>query len=87
MNVSEIIERFIMKEVGAKRGLSGLKDNESLLEAGILDSMLILKLVLFMETEFHLQIGNEELVPENFETIFDISKLIQQKQNSLSAHS
>jgi acyl carrier protein len=87
MNTGEKIREFIITQIAAQAGSAGLEYNQSLFQAGILDSMSILKLVSFIETEFHLEIGDEELVPENFETISDISRMIEKKQNPPSPHS
>jgi acyl carrier protein len=58
-----ILEKF---PLARKRGIS---DTDPLLESGILDSMGVLELVTFVEQEFGVTVSDEELVPENFQSI------------------
>lgn len=47
----------------------GLEDDTSLLEQKIIDSTGILEMVAFLEKEFSVSIDDEELVPENLDSI------------------
>ena len=70
---------FIQRELA--HGRSGINvERDSLVESGIIDSLGIMKLVDFIEKEFKVKIGDEDLVPENFETLDDITKLLAAKQ-------
>ena len=70
---------FIQRELA--QGRSGIDvERESLVESGIIDSLGIMKLVDFIEREFRVKIGDADLVPENFETLDDITKLLAAKQ-------
>jgi acyl carrier protein len=53
-----------------------LDDNESLLEAGIIDSTSVLELVEFIELTFKFKINDKDLDHENFDTINLISQFI-----------
>ncbi len=70
---------FIRRELAHGRGNIDV-ERESLVESGIIDSLGIMKLVDFIEKEFHVKIGDADLVPENFETLDDITKLLASKQ-------
>jgi acyl carrier protein len=61
-------------------GREGVSDNESLLEAGIIDSTGILELVMFLERTYGIQISDAELVPENLDSLNNISRYIRSKQ-------
>lgn len=54
--------------------------HNSLIDEGILDSMLLLKLVAFLEERFTITIGSDEVIPENFETADCIARLIDRKR-------
>lgn len=58
-----VVENFLFGEE------EGLKDDTSLLEEGIIDSTGILELVSFLEEEFTIIIEDEELIPENLDSI------------------
>lgn len=67
--MESVINAYISRELANKPELLPLKNDTSLLESGILDSLSLLKLVLFLEEQFGVAVGAEDLVPENFETI------------------
>jgi len=60
----------------------GLDNDTSFLENGIIDSTGILELVAFLEQEMKIEIADEELLPENLDSINRIVGFISQKTNS-----
>ena len=70
---------FIRRELAQGRSDVDI-ERDSLVESGIIDSLGIMKLVDFIEKEFRVKIGDADLVPENFETIEDITKLLAAKK-------
>jgi acyl carrier protein len=62
--LSNYIKQEIMRNPNAK-----LNDGDDLLSAGILDSLGILQLVAFVEESFKIQIPDEDVVFENFQSI------------------
>jgi acyl carrier protein len=58
----------------------GLTDHESFLESGIIDSTGILQLVAFLEQTYGIQVVDEELIPENLDSLSNISKYLCSKQ-------
>lgn len=80
MQTIDILKQFITDELVPDYNPEDLDDNLSLLESGIIDSLGIMKLVAFIEEKFQLKVSDEELIPENFETLSALSKLISQKQ-------
>ncbi|WP_291322221.1 acyl carrier protein [Desulfonatronospira sp.] len=60
----------------------GLDNDTSFLENGIIDSTGILELVAFLEQEMKIEIADEELLPENLDSINRIVGFISQKANS-----
>ncbi len=79
MRTIEILKQFITEEFVSDGDANDLKENQSLLESGIIDSLGIMKLLVFIEEKFQLKVSDEELIPENFETLSTIAKLISQK--------
>lgn len=51
-------------------------DDTKLLSQGLLDSLLLMNLLAFLERKYGIQIPDEEIVPENFETPRAIRSLI-----------
>jgi acyl carrier protein len=58
---------------------AGIDRNTALLEKGILDSLGVLDVVSFLESEFSMTICDEELVPENFQTLRTLSSFVLKK--------
>ena len=58
-----------------------LEDNTSFLDEGIIDSTGILELVSFLEDEFSIIVEDEELVPENLDSINNVTAYLVQKLN------
>jgi acyl carrier protein len=56
-----------------------IKNSDALLESGIFDSQGVLDVVSFIEQRFSTTIEDEELVPENFQTIERIAAFIRTK--------
>lgn len=56
-----------------------LKDDESLIETGIIDSMGMLELVVFVESDFGIEVEDMDLTPENFESVEALSTFVESK--------
>ena len=59
---------------------SALADDTSFLDGGIVDSTGILEVVAFLEDTFKIQVGDEELVPQNLDSVGAIVAFVQRKQ-------
>ena len=57
----------------------GVSIDEPLLDSGIIDSSGIFELVEFMESAFDIEIADDEVVPEHFETITAMATFIERK--------
>ena len=69
-----IIENFLFGDD------EGLKDDVSFLEEGIIDSTGILELITFLEEDFSIEIDDEEMIPENLDSINNIIAFLNKKQ-------
>ena len=52
---------------------------DSLLDRGIIDSTGAMELVSFLETEFHVEVNDRDLVPENLDSISAITSFVTRK--------
>jgi len=59
--------------------LDSLPEHASLLDAGIIDSTGVLELVCFLESQFAIEIADDEMLPENLDSIAAISAYVQRK--------
>ncbi len=74
------IRNFIVENFMLGMNPEELTDSDSLLDKGIIDSTGVLELVGFLEENYQIQIEDEELVPENLDSINNLVKFIQKKQ-------
>jgi acyl carrier protein len=79
MTISRNVEKFLLDEIASGLGKKELGQDENLLEQGIIDSLGILKLVTYLEDEYHIRISDEDIVPENFQSISDMVEFIRVK--------
>lgn len=70
-----IVENFLFGEEDID-----LQNDTSFLEEGIIDSTGILELVSWLEEEFDLEVADDELVPENLDSIAALSVFIDGKK-------
>lgn len=63
---------------------SNLSDEDSLLEKGIIDSTGVLELVMFLEESFNFEVHDEELIPENLDSVKNLVAFVNSKQAALS---
>jgi acyl carrier protein len=70
------IRQHIVRRILLKKDEGILNMDDSLIKAGIIDSLGIQMLITFLEREYRIAIPEEELYPENFETINDIANLV-----------
>ena len=58
-----------------------LADEDSFIEAGILDSIGVLHVILFLEENYHIKLTDDEIVAENLDSILNLKKFVDQKLN------
>ena len=58
---------------------NNLPSDASLLEAGIIDSTGVLELIAYLEEQFKIKVDDDELVPENLDTIAGVCKFLSKK--------
>lgn len=79
MDVESGVREFIENNISLRDEKGALSSDESLLDSGLIDSAGLFELVAFLEERFGVVIADEELVPENFETIDAIVALVATK--------
>jgi acyl carrier protein len=72
-----VIENFLMGDAS-----SMLKDGESFLETGTIDSTGVLEVVSFLEVDFGIQVDDRDLVPENLDSVNNLTGYVLRRQNA-----
>ncbi|MDX8389137.1 MAG: phosphopantetheine-binding protein [Mariprofundaceae bacterium] len=74
--MNNLLKTFVFEELVHIPDESTFSDNDDLLEAG-LDSMGIMRLVLFIEEQFGISLPDEEIEPGNIQTLNRINTWIE----------
>ena len=74
-----ILENFLLGRE------SGFRDDTSFLEEGIVDSTGILELVSHLEERYEIEITEDELIPENLDSVERIAQYLSRKLPALEA--
>lgn len=69
-----VVDNYLFGE-GGKLG-----NEDSFMETGIIDSTGILELVRFLESTYKVKVADEELIPDNLDSVNKIVSFIQAKQ-------
>jgi acyl carrier protein len=56
------------------------RDDESLVEGGIVDSTGVLELIEFLESQFGIEVAEEDTVPRNLDTVSNLTRFVLRKQ-------
>ena len=70
-----ILENFLYMRPGYE-----FSDTDSLLAHGIMDSMGVIELITFVQDEFDVEVGEDEITEENFGTLAAIGRFITGKR-------
>lgn len=73
------LRKFISNNFVLRDGLENLKDDDSFLEKGIVDSTGVLEVVVFLEDTFGFRVEDEELIPENLDSIDNLVAYVGRK--------
>ena len=78
-NVSHTLERFIVDELMMGDQQTRIDPDASLISSGVVDSLALLRLIAFVEEQFGVTVEDEEVMPENFETLNIIESFVSAK--------
>ena len=79
-NIKAKIREFVLDYFVKDSGLE-LKDNTSFLDEGIIDSTGVMELVSFIELTFGIRLEDEEIVPDNFDSVDRLTDYIRSKSD------
>jgi len=79
VKVEAQIRNFIFENFLIGRNDNELRNDASFLDEGIIDSTGILELVSFIEETYGIRVEDEELIPENLDSVNNIVSYIERK--------
>jgi len=72
------IRHFIAREIMLQDDPSVVTEKTRLI-GGVMDSLGLMQFVSYLREEFDLNFDEDEIVPENFRTVTDVERLVNQK--------
>jgi len=72
-----IVENFLFGDTSVT-----FTDQESFMEKGILDSTGILDIILFIERTYNIKIEDDEITPDNLDSLTNMDTFIQKKKKN-----
>ena len=79
--IEQEVRQFVVDNFLFGEGADQLSNDDSFLDKGLVDSMGILTLVAFVEKKYGIRVGDEDLVPENWDSVRRIAGFIHSKSH------
>jgi acyl carrier protein len=79
VDIKKSIYDYIYDNFLLGRDRASLKDEDSFLDKRILDSTGFIELITFVEERFGVQVGDDELMPENLDSVRNLEAFISRK--------
>ena len=81
MSAAVKIRNYILENYLFTDDQSALRDDDSFLDKGILDSTGILEMIYFLEEQFGIKIDDVEMIPENLDSVDNLISFIARKSS------
>ena len=75
-DVKDKIRKFLSEEVLFEEGGAQIGDDQALV-GEVLDSLALMQLVEYIEQEFEIEVADEDVTPENFQTLNDLERYVK----------
>jgi len=76
MDIRSAVRVFLKDK--APKGV-GFTDSDNLLMKGVIDSLRMLDMINFLESQYRLKVDEDELMPENFESVSAITRFVEER--------
>jgi acyl carrier protein len=84
VSVRDVLKGFISDSFLPSSGMEAFEDGDSFMEKGILDSTGVLELLEFIEEKFDIRVDDEEIIPDNLDSLNKLASFIQKKKENAS---
>lgn len=79
MSIENKVKEYILENYLFTDDMSALGNDDSFIEKGIIDSTGILEVIFFLEETFSIAVEDDEMVPENFDSVNNIATFVNKK--------
>lgn len=83
--IESAVRQFVVDKLMFGQGAEKLANDTSFLESGLIDSTGVLELVMFLEQSFKVKVADEEMLPENLDSVRAIAAYVVRKQGARTA--
>jgi len=80
VTIQREVRHYIQNEL--RRDIGSVGDADSLLEAGAVDSLGVLALVSFIEGQYGVTVSDDDMMPENFDSIDAIAVFVERRRSA-----
>jgi len=80
--IGATVKKFVVNNFLFGKAPEDFSDDDSFIERGIIDSTGILELIGFLERTYSIQITDDEMIPENLDSLSRVVKFIDKKMNN-----
>lgn len=80
MDTQKKIRNFVIENLLLGEEEKDFADDQSFLESGLIDSTGILEVIAFLEEEYEITIEDEEMIPDNLDSIDNIVAFLRTRQ-------
>ncbi|HCK80872.1 MAG TPA: acyl carrier protein [Candidatus Competibacteraceae bacterium] len=85
MSITQTIRCYILENFLFTNDEAALQNEKSFIAAGLIDSTGILEIILFIEETFGVKVDDEEMLPENLDSVNNLVAFVGRKQLALAA--
>ncbi len=79
MSTEEKVRNYILENFLFTDDQASLSSEDSFMGKGIIDSTGILEVIYFLEDEFNVQVDDDEMIPENLDSVKNIVAFVEKK--------
>ena len=80
--IEQELRQFVVDNFLFGEGEEQLSNEDSFLEKGLIDSMGILNLVNYVQEKFAVTVADEELIPENWDSVRRVAEFVENKRKA-----
>ena len=81
-DIKVVLKEYISENFLPSAGLDVFDENDSFMEKGIIDSTGVLELLEFIEERFSITVEDEEVIPDNLDSLNKLTAFIKRKIGS-----
>lgn len=82
--ITQCIRAFILDNYLFGYGENEFGDDASFMDYGVLDSLGIMELIAYIEKEFSIDVADDEIVPDNLDSINRVARFVFGKTGALA---